>query len=99
MAPNNNTLLQSKWQSIPEHLFRSNSVCVGFDAITYKRFMKLAKSSDNPGIMILPSYDYYDDAESPDIADPWFKDLVQDVCFMHKLCYQNINLLFTSLSS
>ncbi|KAL7320000.1 hypothetical protein PS15m_003072 [Mucor circinelloides] len=60
----------------------NNTLLQRFDAITYKRFMNLAKSSDNPGIMILPSYDYYDDAESPDVADPWFKNLVQDFEFL-----------------
>lgn len=52
---------------------------IEFDAVTYDRFMDLAKSSDNHGIMIAPSYDYYNDADSPEISDPWFKDLVQDV--------------------
>lgn len=41
--------------------------------------MELAKCSENPGIMVVSSYDYYDDAELPENTDPWFKDLVQDV--------------------
>ncbi|KAI8644751.1 hypothetical protein BD408DRAFT_462051 [Parasitella parasitica] len=63
----------------------SNKLLQKFDAVTYDRFMNLAHSSDNPGIMILPSYDYYDDASSPDITDPWFKDVVRDVGFIHKM--------------
>ena len=41
--------------------------------------MELAKHSENSGIMVAPSYDYYNDAELPENTDPWFKDLVQDV--------------------
>ncbi|KAL0138449.1 hypothetical protein V8B55DRAFT_1597832 [Mucor lusitanicus] len=60
----------------------NNTLLKKFDTVTYNRFMELAKSSENPGIMVLPSYDYYDDAELPENADPWFKDLVQDFEFL-----------------
>ncbi|KAK4516638.1 uncharacterized protein ATC70_011614 [Mucor velutinosus] len=60
----------------------NNTLLKKFDTVTYNRFMELAKSSDNTGIMAVPSYDYYDDAELPENADPWFKDLVQDFEFL-----------------
>ena len=57
----------------------NNKLLQKFDAVTYDKFMNLAKSSDNHGIIVVPSYDYYDDANLPEISDPWFKNLVQDV--------------------
>lgn len=73
---------------------------VEFDAVTYDRFMDLAKSSDNPGLMIVPSYDYYDDAGATEIYDPWFKDLVQDVWFMQEMYpSKSINHIISSLNS
>ncbi|GAN09249.1 D-amino-acid oxidase [Mucor ambiguus] len=56
----------------------NNPLLKKFDTVTYNRFMELTKSSENSGIMAAPSYDYYDDAELPENADPWFQDLVQD---------------------
>ncbi|KAF1800359.1 hypothetical protein V8B55DRAFT_1536843 [Mucor lusitanicus] len=60
----------------------NNALLKKFDTITYNRFMELSKSSENPGIMVLPSYDYYDDTELSENVDPWFKDLVQDFEFL-----------------
>ncbi|CEP16337.1 hypothetical protein [Parasitella parasitica] len=60
----------------------SDKLLQKFDAVTYDRFMDLAHSSDNTGIMIAPSYDYYDDALSSEVTDPWFKDVVQDFEFL-----------------
>lgn len=42
--------------------------------------MNLAETEGNlAGIMVLPSYDYYDDDTIPEIYDPWFKSVVRDV--------------------
>ncbi|CAO3627037.1 unnamed protein product [Mucor fragilis] len=60
----------------------NNTLLKKFDTVTYNRFMELAKCSENPGIMVVSSYDYYDDAELPENTDPWFKDLVQDFQFL-----------------
>lgn len=33
------------------------------------------------GIMVVPSYDYYDDDSVAEVTDPWFKDIVRNVSF------------------
>ncbi|KAI8084072.1 uncharacterized protein B0P05DRAFT_578524 [Gilbertella persicaria] len=47
-----------------------------FDATSYHKFLALAKK--DTGVIIVPSYDYYDDDSLPEIYDPWFKDTVLD---------------------
>lgn len=31
------------------------------------------------GIMVVPSYDYYDDDSVPEVTNPWIKDTVYNV--------------------
>jgi exo-beta-1,3-glucanase (GH17 family) len=34
---------------------------------------------ENIGIMVVPSYDYYDNDSVPEATDPWFKNTVRNV--------------------
>ncbi|KAI7906871.1 uncharacterized protein BX663DRAFT_494047 [Cokeromyces recurvatus] len=51
-----------------------------FDTISYKKFIQLAENNEkeSTGIMIVPSFDYYDDDSIIENTDPWFKDVVQN---------------------
>ncbi|KAI9321234.1 hypothetical protein BX666DRAFT_2017321 [Dichotomocladium elegans] len=69
MAPNSNKLLQAF--SLSE-----------FDAVTYRKFMELAKTHPKEaGLMIIPSTDYYDEL-TPETTEPWFRELVGDFKFV-----------------
>lgn len=58
----------------------ANSFYAAFDEITYKKFMNLVETEgEAPGIIVVPSFDYYNDDSIPEIYDPWFKSVVPDV--------------------
>ncbi|PHZ10568.1 nucleotide-binding domain-containing protein [Rhizopus microsporus ATCC 52813] len=67
MAPNDNPLLQK------------------LDAVSYREFLRIAEqeSKSNTGIMVVPSYDYYQDI-NPEFTNPWFKDLVKNFKFLRE---------------
>jgi hypothetical protein len=52
---------------------------VEFDTVAYKKFLHLGRTKpDDTGVMVVPSYDYYDTL-TDDTQNPWFKDVVEDV--------------------
>lgn len=62
---------------------------IELDAVTYEKFMQFARNTNKSqgtglkneemGIMVLTSFDYYDDDSAPEVRDPWFKDTVYNV--------------------
>jgi hypothetical protein len=35
--------------------------------------------NEEMGIMVVPSFDYYDDDSTPEVYDPWFRNVVYNV--------------------
>ncbi|KAI8972098.1 FAD dependent oxidoreductase [Pilobolus umbonatus] len=64
------------WRSFATH---DNKLLQRIESVTYHRLMSL--STQNTGIMVLPSLDYYD-VLTPETVDPWFKDTVTDFTFI-----------------
>lgn len=49
------------------------------------------------GIMVVPSYDYYDDDSVPEVTNPWIKDTVYNVNIEKWLNHFALNLIKHSL--
>ncbi|KAI8099600.1 uncharacterized protein BX664DRAFT_321698 [Halteromyces radiatus] len=54
-----------------------------FDSIAYQKFLYLGRTipEEQTGIMIAPSYDYYDTL-TEDTKNPWFKNVVEDFSYI-----------------
>lgn len=52
----------------------------GLETYSYKMFLNLAEqNAENNGIMVVPSYDYYDNNSAPESTNPWFRNTVRNV--------------------
>ena len=60
------------------------------DAVAYKVLYKIGESlpSDTTGVMIIPSLDCCSE-RTDDTINPWWKDLVKDVCIRSALVTDN----------
>ncbi|KAI8982187.1 hypothetical protein BDF20DRAFT_817919 [Mycotypha africana] len=76
----NNTFDTSRahWRTMASN---DNKLLQKFDTVSYRKFMSLARDNKagKHGIMVMPSYDYYEDASIAEISHPWFKDVVENV--------------------
>ncbi|CAO3624450.1 unnamed protein product [Cunninghamella blakesleeana] len=76
------------WRS---YALKDDHLLQKFETITYKKFLQLGtEKSNETGIMIVNSYDYYTSLK--EMENPWFKDVVDDFSFIPSSEFPNQNI-------